>query len=172
MPTMRRDATAIRPVSRALAWVLGPLLILSGVAMPLLMLMMFLERGWEEIRELFPLGILMILCVPFGMVMIAAARSGVDPMAGVFRTMIPAALGQGDPAALTPGFRLFAWIAGPCMVVLGCVGPAAVVLSLRGEGWMEWAAGLYYVASMLVLVPLGVLFIRAARRGRDPTSLL
>jgi hypothetical protein len=167
---MRRDPAVIRPVFRALAWVLGPMLILAGVALPLLMLMMFMERGWEEIRELFPLGILMILCVPFGMVMIGAARSGADPTAGVFQVLIPTALGRGDPAALTPGLRLFARIAGPCMVVLGCAGPIAIVLSLRGAGWMDWAAGLYYIASLLILASFGVLFIRAARRGRGLTA--
>jgi len=169
---MHRDPDAISPVSRALAWVLGPLMILAGVAMPLLMLMVFRERGWEAIRESFPRGIFMILGVPFGLAVIAAARSGVDPMVGVFRTLIPVAVGLRDPAALTPGLRRFAWIAGPCMVVLGCVGPVAVVLSPRGEGWGEWAAGLYYIASMLTLALFGVLFVRAARRGRDPSALL
>lgn len=167
---MERDRYALHPVFRALAWVLGPLMILAGLAVPLFLVVTLRERGWQGMWEFVAYAVLMLLGVPFGMVMIAAARSGIDPMVGVFRTMLPTALGRPDPAALTPGFRLFAWIAGPCMVVIGCAGPIALVLSLRGASWMEWAAGLCYMATMLILAPLGILFIRAARRGRDPTA--
>jgi hypothetical protein len=169
---MERDRYALHPVFRALAWVLGPLMILAGLSVPLFLVVTLRERGWEGIWEFVAYAVLMLLGIPFGRILIAAARSGVDPMVGVFRTMVPAARGPRDPAALTPGSRVFAWIAGPFMIVMGCVVPIEVVLSLRGQGWMAWGAGLYYIASMLIFLPLGILFIRAARKGRDPTALL
>ena len=71
--------TAVRPMFRALAWVLGPLLLGAGALMVLLDLIGRHPRGWPDWSRTLHLGLwlgLGNLCI--GVLILRTARTGKD----------------------------------------------------------------------------------------------
>ena len=76
----RRGGARISPVFRALAAVLGPLMIVSGSAMSALSIYMLFAEGWGTWLELYSMFALSALSVPFGFLLLLVARRGRDPL--------------------------------------------------------------------------------------------
>ncbi len=79
---MRRDPAAIRPFFRALAWILGPLMILAGVIGPAAIAWTVIRSGGENWMEMTIVACAAAVGVPYGFRFFQAARTGRDPYAG------------------------------------------------------------------------------------------
>jgi len=79
---MRRDPAAIRPVFRALAWVLGPFMVLGSIIGPIAIVWSLVRNGGEDWMEWLVVALFMASCVPLGFRIFQAARTGRDPFAG------------------------------------------------------------------------------------------
>lgn len=75
-----RQSTPVRPVFRALAWVLGPLLLGAGVLLIVLDLIGRHPRGWPPWSHMVHLGLWLGVGNFFiGMLILRTARTGKDP---------------------------------------------------------------------------------------------
>jgi hypothetical protein len=89
-------STAVRPVFRALAWVLGPLLLLAGVLLVVLDLIGRHPRTWPPWSHRVHLGLWLGLGNFFmGILILKTARTGKDPYTITPETASKARDGEG-----------------------------------------------------------------------------